>query len=56
MGRVRVRVSSGVFEVTLVKVFEEEHGIEVLWTDGHVCLPSILQFAHLILIPGQSEC
>ncbi|KZV82646.1 JmjC-domain-containing protein [Exidia glandulosa HHB12029] len=34
MSRVRVRVSSGVYEVSVVRVIEEDQAIEVLWSDG----------------------
>jgi len=34
MSRIKVRVSSGVFEVSLVRVIEESKSIEVLWDRG----------------------
>ena len=33
MSRIKIRVSSGVFEVTLLRVIEETGSVEVLW-DG----------------------
>ena len=34
MARVKLRVSSGVFEVSLVRVIEERNSVEVLWDGG----------------------
>jgi hypothetical protein len=34
MSRVKIRVSSGVFEVTLIRVIEENGSVEVLWDQG----------------------
>ncbi|KAL4244558.1 JHDM3 histone demethylase family protein [Abortiporus biennis] len=34
MARIKVRVSTGVFEVSLVRVIEEEKAVEVLWDRG----------------------
>lgn len=36
MSRTRVRVSSGVYEVTLLSVNEWLHTIQVMWGDGYV--------------------
>lgn len=34
MARIKVRVSAGVFEVSLVRVVEETNSVEVLWDRG----------------------
>lgn len=34
MSRIKIRVSAGVFEVSLVRVIEETKSIEVLWDRG----------------------
>ena len=34
MSRIKLRVSSGVFEVSLVAVHEERNTVEVIWDDG----------------------
>lgn len=34
MARIKVRVSSGVFEVSLLRVIEETNSVEVLWDRG----------------------
>lgn len=34
MARIKIRVSSGVFEVTLLRVIEEFGSVEVLWDRG----------------------
>ncbi|OSD00357.1 hypothetical protein PYCCODRAFT_1437481 [Trametes coccinea BRFM310] len=34
MSRIKLRVTAGVFEVTLVRVVEESHSVEVLWDRG----------------------
>ena len=34
MARIKLRVSSGVFEVSLVRVIEERTAVEVLWDGG----------------------
>jgi len=34
MSRIKIRVSTGVFEVSLVKVIEENSSVEVLWDRG----------------------
>lgn len=34
MTRIKIRVSAGVFEVSLVRVIEESKSIEVLWDRG----------------------
>jgi len=34
MSRIKIRVSSGVFEVSLIKVIEETSSVEVLWDQG----------------------
>ena len=34
MSRVKIRVSSGVFEVSLIRVIEENGSVEVLWDRG----------------------
>lgn len=35
MTRIKLRVSAGVFEVSLVRVVEESSSVEVLWDRGH---------------------
>jgi hypothetical protein len=35
MSPIKIRVSSGVFEVTLLKVIEETGSVEVLWDRGN---------------------
>ncbi|KAL1942341.1 hypothetical protein VTO73DRAFT_6405 [Trametes versicolor] len=34
MSRIKLRVTAGVFEVTLLRVLEESHAVEVLWDRG----------------------
>ena len=34
MSRIKVRVSSGVFEVSLLRVIDETKSVEVLWDQG----------------------
>ena len=34
MARIKIRVSAGVFEVSLIKVIEETSSVEVLWDRG----------------------
>lgn len=34
MARIKIRVSSGVFEVSLIRVIEETSSVEVLWDRG----------------------
>ena len=34
MSRIKLRVTAGVFEVTLLRVIEENHAVEVLWDRG----------------------
>jgi len=34
MARIKIRVSAGVFEVSLVRVIEETSSVEVLWDRG----------------------
>ncbi|KAI0631611.1 hypothetical protein C8Q77DRAFT_1159385 [Trametes polyzona] len=34
MSRIKLRVTAGVFEVTLLRVLEESHSVEVLWDRG----------------------
>lgn len=34
MARIKIRVSSGVFEVSLIRVIEESSSVEVLWDRG----------------------
>ena len=34
MARIKIRVSAGVFEVTLLRVVEESSSVEVLWDRG----------------------
>jgi len=34
MARIKIRVSSGVFEVSLIRVIEETGSVEVLWDRG----------------------
>ena len=34
MSRIKLRVTAGVFEVTLVRVVEETYSVEVLWDRG----------------------
>ncbi|KAJ7479900.1 JmjC-domain-containing protein [Mycena latifolia] len=36
LSRIKLRVSAGVFEVTLIRVFEERGSVEVLWDLGEV--------------------
>ncbi len=35
MTRIKLRVSAGVFEVSLVRVVDESSSVEVLWDRGH---------------------
>ena len=34
MSRIKIRVSAGIFEVSLVRVIEESKSVEVLWDRG----------------------
>lgn len=34
MSRIKIRVSAGVFEVSLIRVIEETSSVEVLWDRG----------------------
>ncbi len=34
MARIKIRVSAGVFEVSLIRVIEESNSVEVLWDRG----------------------
>lgn len=34
MARIKIRVSAGVFEVSLIRVIEETSSVEVLWDQG----------------------
>lgn len=34
MSRIKIRISSGVFEVSLIRVIEENGTVEVLWDRG----------------------
>jgi len=34
MSRIKIRVSAGVFEVSLVRIIEETKSVEVLWDRG----------------------
>lgn len=34
MSRIKIRVSSGVFEVSLLRVMEETSSVEVIWDQG----------------------
>ena len=34
MSRIKIRVSAGIFEVSLVRVIEESNSVEVLWDRG----------------------
>ena len=34
MARIKIRVSAGVFEVSLIRVIEETKSVEVLWDRG----------------------
>jgi hypothetical protein len=34
MSRIKIRVSAGIFEVSLVKVIQESNSVEVLWDRG----------------------
>ena len=34
MSRIKIRVSAGIFEVSLVRVIEESSSVEVLWDRG----------------------
>jgi hypothetical protein len=34
MSRIKIRVSAGIFEVSLVRVMEESNSVEVLWDRG----------------------
>nr|GAT52723.1 specific transcriptional repressor [Mycena chlorophos] len=47
--RVKIRVSSGQFEVTIVRVLEEKRSVEVLWDASEV---REVKWANLILVPN----
>jgi len=34
MSRIKIRVSAGIFEVSLVRVIEESSSVELLWDRG----------------------
>jgi hypothetical protein len=34
MSRIKIRVSAGIFEVSLIRVIEESNSVEVLWDRG----------------------
>ena len=52
MSRVKVRVSTGVFEVSLLSVDEEGGTIDVLWNDG---IKRTFKWSSLIWVESQGE-
>lgn len=49
MARIKLRVSSGVFEVSLTKVDVEAGTVEVVWDDGK---PRRFKWSSIVFIPG----
>lgn len=53
MSRVKLRVSAGVFEVSLLSVDEERGTVEVIWDEGY---PRVFKWSSLVWgkLEGQS--
>ena len=52
MSRIKVRVYSGIFEVSLIRVIEEHGSIEVLWDGGQ---PRELKWSSVVLKMKEGE-